>query len=86
MTYRKCIDFKTVILINNQSIWPIKIALLYRWIQGPFKSHFLFSSYEACTKRSSSLEKYIKGLKKDKKVWKWKHLKLFNLVLPISLT
>ena len=40
---------------------------LFRQIKDSFKYHFLFLGFKTCIRRSSSLEKNIKGLKRREK-------------------
>ena len=46
------INFETLLLIlKNQSIWRIKIILLYRRIKDSFKGHFLFQSIKRASEK-----------------------------------
>ena len=61
-------NFETLFLIlQNQSIWPIKIILLYRQIKDSFRGCFLFLGYWTCIRRGSSLETDVKGFKRREK-------------------
>ena len=93
MTYRRAHDIETLFLIlKNQSIWPIKITLLYMWIQDSFKGYVLFIGYEPFIKKVLALEvlevleKDIKVLTRKETIKEDRNLKLKTLVnIPLLI-